>query len=160
MSIPYARQATGPDVLLDGPQSPTRFLDVRDLRVHFRTDDGVVKSVDGLSFGLDRGRTLGIVGESGSGKSVTSLSIMGLNKLSYVDMSGEIWLDGQELVRASRSAVRALRGRKMAMIFQEPMTSLNPLHRIGRQIVEMIHLHRSMPQAKALARAVELLELV
>src|SRR5262245_22124260 len=98
-----------------------RFLDVRELRVHFPTDDGLVKSVDGVSFQLDRGKTLGIVGESGSGKSVTSLSIMGLHKRGSVKMSGEIWLDGQEMVSASPETVRRLRGRKMAMIFQDPL---------------------------------------
>src|ERR687883_1982310 len=91
--------------------SPSAFLDVRDLKIHFPTDDGLVKSVDGLSFTLERGRTLGIVGESGSGKSVTSLGILGLHNKRNANVSGEIWLDGEELVGSSPEAVRRLRGR-------------------------------------------------
>src|SRR3954453_2360738 len=93
------------EVSADERQAPNTFLSVRDLRIHFPTDDGVVKAVDGLSFDLDRGRTLGIVGESGSGKSVTSLGIMGLHNRERTKMSGEIWLDGQELVGAEPDAV-------------------------------------------------------
>src|ERR1044072_5632728 len=100
------------------------FLDVRALRVHFPTDDGVVKSVDGLSFQLDRGKTLGIVGESGSGKSVTSLSIMGLHKEGTAQISGEIMLNGTNLVGLGRESVRRLRGKNMAMIFQDPLSSM------------------------------------
>ncbi len=147
-------------VLLDGPTAPTRFLDVRDLKVHFATDDGVVKSVDGLSFGLDRGKTLGIVGESGSGKSVTSLSIMGLNQFSYVRMSGEIWLDGQELVRASKATVRGLRGRKMAMIFQDPLSSMHPFYSVGAQIVEAYRVHNDVSKKAARAHAIDLINRV
>src|SRR3954464_1997486 len=106
----------------DGP-----FLDVRDLRVQFPTDDGVVKSVDGLSFQLERGKTLGIVGESGSGKSVTSMTIMGLHGKS-AQISGSITLDGQELVGASQESVRRLRGKRMAMIFQDPLSSMHPFY--------------------------------
>jgi peptide/nickel transport system ATP-binding protein len=141
----------------DGPRA---FLDVRDLRVHFPTDDGVVKSVDGLSFRLDRGRTLGIVGESGSGKSVTSLSIMGLHKRSAVNISGEIWLDGQELVSASAEAVRSLRGSKMAMIFQDPLSSMHPFYTIGYQIVEAYRLRHKVSKKAAQQRAIELLDRV
>ncbi len=106
--------------------SPTAFLDVRDLRIHFPTDDGLVKSVDGLSFTLERGRTLGIVGESGSGKSVTSLGILGLHKGRHARISGQVWLDGDELVGASPEHVRRLRGKKMAMIFQDPLSACTP----------------------------------
>ncbi|MDQ1709695.1 MAG: peptide/nickel transport system ATP-binding protein, partial [Frankiaceae bacterium] len=102
------------------------FLEVRDLRVHFPTDDGVVKSVDGLSFTLERGKTLGIVGESGSGKSVTSLSIMGLHARGSATISGEVFLDGDELVAASAEHVRSLRGKRMAMIFQDPLSAMHP----------------------------------
>src|SRR3990170_2678903 len=102
------------------------FLELRELRIRFPTDDGLVKAVDPVSFTLERGRTLGIVGESGSGKSVTSLGILGLHNRRNADVSGEIWLDGQELVSASTADVRRLRGRKMAMIFQDPLSSMHP----------------------------------
>ena len=111
-------------------------LDVRDLRVQFATDDGIVKAVDGVSFSLERGRTLGIVGESGSGKSVTSMAIMGLHTGKNTRISGEIRLDGEDLVTASRERVRQLRGPKMAMIFQDPLTSLHPYYSVGHQIME------------------------
>jgi len=112
------------------------FLDVRDLRISFPTDDGLVRAVDGLTFSLARGRTLGIVGESGSGKSVSSLGILGLHNRRNARMSGEIWLDGQELVGASPEAVRQLRGKKMAMIFQDPLSAMHPYYSVGAQIVE------------------------
>src|SRR5688572_32075282 len=104
----------------------TAFLDVRDLRIHFPTDDGVVKSVNGLSFTLERGRTLGIVGESGSGKSVTSLAIMGLHRDALVE--GSILVDGVEIIGSPAEQVRRLRGRRMAMIFQDPLSSLHPAY--------------------------------
>jgi peptide/nickel transport system ATP-binding protein len=147
-------------VSVNKSDAPRAFLDVRDLRVHFPTDDGVVKSVDGLSFRLDRGRTLGIVGESGSGKSVTSLSIMGLHKRSAAKISGEIWLDGQELVSASAETVRALRGSKMAMIFQDPLSSMHPFYSIGYQIVEAYRLRHRVSKKAAKQRAIELLDRV
>jgi peptide/nickel transport system ATP-binding protein len=133
------------------------FLDVRDLRIHFPTDDGLVRSVDGLSFHLERGRTLGIVGESGSGKSVTSLGILGLHKGSRAQVSGEIWLDGEELVSASPEQVRRLRGRKMAMIFQDPLSSLHPYYTVGRQIVEAYRVHHDVSVAVARKHAVDML---
>ena len=110
---------------------PRSFLEVRDLTIHFPTDDGVVKSVDGISFSLERGKSLGIVGESGSGKSVTSLGIMGLHNRKKTRTSGEIWLDGEELVSASPEHVRKLRGKKMAMIFQDPLSALHPYYTVG-----------------------------
>src|SRR5256886_16089555 len=103
-----------------GQSPPSAMLDIRDLRIHFPTDDGLVKAVDGVSFALDRGRTLGIVGESGSGKSVTSLGILGLYNTGNAMMSGKIYLDGEDLVAADQARVRELRGLKMAMIFQDP----------------------------------------
>ena len=142
--------------LMDEP----RFLDVRELRVQFPTDDGVVKAVDGLSFQLDRGKTLGIVGESGSGKSVTSLSVMGLHKRESVRMSGEIWLDGQELVSASSETVRQLRGRKMAMIFQDPLSSMHPFYTVGQQIVEAYRSHTDVNKRQARRHAIDLLDRV
>jgi peptide/nickel transport system ATP-binding protein len=137
-----------------------QFLQVRDLRVRFPTDDGVVKSVDGLSFGLDRGRTLGIVGESGSGKSVTSLAIMGLHRRAEVRMSGEIWLDGEELISASPETVRKLRGRKMAMIFQDPLSAMHPYYSVGYQIIEAYRVHHDASRRTARAHAIDLLNRV
>jgi len=136
------------------------FLDVRDLRVHFKTDDGVVKAVDGLSFGVERGRTLGIVGESGSGKSVTSLGILGLHRQRNAQVSGEVWLDGEELIGADPEHVRQLRGRKMAMIFQDPLTAMHPYFSIGAQIIEAYRVHHQVSKAVARARAVEMLDRV
>ena len=111
-------------------------LEVRDLRIHFQTDDGLVRAVDGVSFTLDRGRTLGIVGESGSGKSVTSMGIMGLHQGTKAEITGEIRLDGEDLVTADPGRVRELRGSKMAMIFQDPLSSLHPYYTVGAQIIE------------------------
>jgi peptide/nickel transport system ATP-binding protein len=137
----------------------TAFLEVRDLRIQFPTDDGVVKAVDGLSFTLERGKTLGIVGESGSGKSVTSLGIMGLHR-GKVEMSGEVWLDGEDLVAAGPERVRRLRGRKMSMIFQDPLSSMHPQYTVGAQIVEAYRVHNDVSKAVALRRAIELLDRV
>ncbi len=136
---------------------PKAFLDVRDLRVHFPTDDGLVKSVDGVSFTLDRGRTLGIVGESGSGKSVTSLAILGLHKGRHARMSGEVWLDGEELVSASAEHVRRLRGKRMSMIFQDPLSSLHPYYTVGAQIVEAYRVHNDVGRQVARKHAIEML---
>jgi peptide/nickel transport system ATP-binding protein len=136
------------------------FLEVRDLLVHFPTDDGLVKAVDGLSFRLERGRTLGIVGESGSGKSVTSLSIMGLHGRGRVRVAGEIWLDGQELVSAGRETVRLLRGRKMAMIFQDPLSAMHPFYTVGHQIVEAYRVHHDVSGRVARRHAMDLLDRV
>jgi peptide/nickel transport system ATP-binding protein len=138
---------------------PSAFLEVRDLRIHFPTDDGLVKAVDGLSFSLERGRTLGIVGESGSGKSVTSLGIMGLHR-GPANLSGEVWLDGEELISAGADRVRRLRGQKMAMIFQDPLSSMHPQYTVGAQIVEAYRVHNDVPKAVALRRAIELLDRV
>ena len=131
-------------------------LDVRDLRIHFPTDDGLVKAVDGLSFTLDRGKTLGIVGESGSGKSVTSLGIMGLHHGTSAQISGEIWLDGEDLVAAPRPPGCAqLRGSKMAMIFQDPLSALHPYYTVGNQIAEAYRIHNKVSKKAARAHAVE-----
>ena len=133
------------------------FLDVRDLRIHFPTDDGLVKSVDGLSFALDRGRTLGIVGESGSGKSVTSLGVLGLHNRRNAEVSGEIWLDGSELVGAQPEAVRKMRGRKMAMIFQDPLSAMHPYYTVGVQIIEAYRVHNDVSKAVARKHAIDML---
>jgi peptide/nickel transport system ATP-binding protein len=142
------------------------FLDVRDLRVHFQTEDGLVRSVDGISFQLERGRTLGIVGESGSGKSVTSLALLGLHKRpdkrgrGGARMSGEIWLDGEELVSAPAQRLQALRGDKVAMIFQDPLSAMHPYYTVGAQIAEAYQVHNKVSGAVARKRAIELLDRV
>jgi peptide/nickel transport system ATP-binding protein len=138
-------------------QTPTAFLEVRDLRIHFPTDDGLVKAVDGLSFQLERGRTLAIVGESGSGKSVTSLGILGLHNKRNAEVSGEIWLGDRELVDASEEQVRKLRGRNMAMIFQDPLSSMNPYYTVGNQIIEAYRLHNNVSKAVARKHAIDML---
>ncbi|MFF7239539.1 ABC transporter ATP-binding protein [Streptomyces collinus] len=136
------------------------FLSVRDLRIHFNTDDGLVKSVDGVSFDVERGQTLGIVGESGSGKSVTSLGLMGLHRAANAKVSGEVWLDGQELIGADPDEVRRLRGRKMAMIFQDPLSAMHPYYKVGTQIVEAYRVHHKVSKKVARTRAIEMLDRV
>jgi peptide/nickel transport system ATP-binding protein len=150
------------DPVINEPESPvtTRFLEVRDLKVHFPTDDGVVKSVDGLSFQLDRGKTLGIVGESGSGKSVTSLSIMGLHQEGSAHISGEILLDGKNLVAMSAERVRSLRGKNMAMIFQDPLSAMHPYYTVGNQIIEAYRIHHKVSKQVARKHAIEMLDRV
>jgi len=133
-------------------------LEVNDLKTYFRTDDGIVKAVDGVSFSIEKGKTLGIVGESGSGKSVTCLTIMGLNNKRTAISSGEALFNGEDLLKMSSRRLREIRGDDMAMIFQDPMTSLNPVHSIGKQLIEAILLHRDVTKKVAKARALELLE--
>ncbi len=136
------------------------FLDVRDLRVHFPTDDGLVKSVDGLSFHVERGKTLGIVGESGSGKSVTSMSVMGLHNRATARISGEILVDGRDLVAASPEDVRRLRGKRMAMIFQDPLSAMHPYYTVGNQIIEAYRIHNNVSKSQARRHAIEMLDRV
>jgi oligopeptide transport system ATP-binding protein len=136
-------------------------LEVKDLRTYFQTEDGLVKAVDGISFNLKRGETLGIVGESGSGKSVTNLSIIRLvpdppGKI----VSGEVIFDGQDLLLLSTESIRRIRGRRIAMIFQDPMTSLNPFLKISRQLMEMTQLHLGHTREQAHEHAVKMLETV
>ncbi len=135
-------------------------LEVRDLRTHFRTDDGVVKAVDGVNFEVEKGQTLGIVGESGSGKSVTCLTIMGLNPKRNTMTTGEALFKGEDLLKASGRRLREIRGDDIAMIFQDPMTSMNPVHTVGKQLVEAIQLHNDVSKKQAKARALELLKAV
>jgi peptide/nickel transport system ATP-binding protein len=135
-------------------------LEVNDLKTHFRTDDGIVKAVDGVSFSVEKGQTLGIVGESGSGKSVTCLTIMGLNPKANTISSGEALWKGKDLLRMSSRQLRNIRGDDIAMIFQDPMTSLNPVKSIGAQLIEAVMLHRDVSKKQARARAVELLKAV
>jgi peptide/nickel transport system ATP-binding protein len=136
-------------------------LEVTDLKVHFQTDDGLVKAVDGVSYTVDPGQALGIVGESGSGKSVSSLTVMGLTRFARnARISGSITFDGKDLLNASDEDMRRLRGNDMAMIFQDPLSSLHPFYKIGDQLVEAIQAHRDVSKAQALDRAVEMLGLV
>jgi peptide/nickel transport system ATP-binding protein len=135
-------------------------LEVKDLRTHFQTDDGIVKAVDGVSFSVEKGQTLGIVGESGSGKSVTCLTIMGLNAKRGTMSTGEAIWKGKNILGAKPSTLREIRGDEISMIFQDPMTSLNPVHSIGRQLIEAVQLHRDVTKRVARARAVELLKAV
>ena len=132
-------------------------LDVKDLSTSFRTEDGIVKAVEGVSFAVEKGQTLGIVGESGSGKSVTCLTIMGLNAKRNTITSGEALWKGDDLLTMKPSDLRQVRGNDISMIFQDPMTSLNPVHTIGRQLIEAVLLHRDVTKKVARARAVELL---
>ncbi|MCF3132140.1 ABC transporter ATP-binding protein [Streptomyces olivochromogenes] len=133
------------------------FLSIKDLKVHFSTEDGTVKAVDGLSFDLMRGKTLGIVGESGSGKSVTNLTILGLHNPDSTTVEGSIELDGEELNGASDKTLEKLRGNKMSMIFQDALASLSPYHTIGTQIGEVYRKHTGASKKVARARAIEML---
>jgi peptide/nickel transport system ATP-binding protein len=135
-------------------------LEVNDLKTYFRTDDGVVRAVDGVSFSVDKGQTLGIVGESGSGKSVTCLTIMGLNPKRSAMSSGTAVWKGEDLLTASPGRLREIRGNEIAMIFQDPMTSLNPVHKIGDQLAEAMRLHEDVSKRTSRARALELLKAV
>src|SRR5215472_3773570 len=139
-----------------GPRS-SALLEVSGLKIHFKTDDGLVKAVDGVSFTLDKGKTLGIVGESGSGKSVTSLGIMGLHHGGNADIGEKVWLDGEELIAAPAARVRQLRGSKMAMIFQDPLSSLHPYYSVGYQIAEAYLIHNRVGKKAAKAHAVDML---
>ena len=140
-------------VALDRP-----FLSVKNLSVAFPTEDGLVQAVDGVSLSLERGKTLAIVGESGSGKSVCAQAIMGLINRRAAKVSGEIWLDGQELIGLPQHEVQELMGDEIAMIFQDPMSSLHPFYRIGDQIVEAIHAHRQIGKAQARRETLEMLQ--
>jgi peptide/nickel transport system ATP-binding protein len=135
-------------------------LQVEDLRVEFPTEDGLVHAVDGITYDLERGRTLGIVGESGSGKTVSALTVMGLTRRSGASISGRIMFDGRDLLTLSEQEMRQIRGNDIAMIFQDPLSSLHPLFTVGSQLVEAVRAHRDPGRAKARARAIELLGLV
>jgi len=137
-----------------------RLLEVKDLGVDFTTEDGVVHAVDGVSFELDRGKVLGIVGESGSGKSVTAMTIMGLTRDINASFRGEVNYQGRNLLEISDTEMQDFRGNEIGMIFQDPMTSLNPVYRIGEQIAEAIRAHEEADKRTAKRRAVELLRQV
>lgn len=135
-------------------------LQVKNLRTSFFTEDGEVKAVDGVSFDVQKGKTLGIVGESGSGKSITSLSIMRLVNEPGKIVDGEILFKGEDLLQKSEREMRSMRGNVISMIFQEPMTSLNPVYTVGRQIAEAFEIHQGKSRKEALAEAKDLLQLV
>jgi peptide/nickel transport system ATP-binding protein len=135
-------------------------LDVRDLKVHFPTEDGLVKAVDGATFQLAKGETLGVVGESGSGKSVTFLTVMGLINRKRAIVSGQVLFDGIDLLSIPDRQLRRLRGARIGMVFQDPMTSLHPMHRVGDQIAETVRAHRDVSKEEAGAMAVEALRKV
>jgi oligopeptide/dipeptide ABC transporter ATP-binding protein len=137
-----------------------RLLEVKDLKVRFATEDGIVHAVDGVNFELDRGQVLGIVGESGSGKSVTAMTLLGLTRDSNTTFEGQVMYKGRDLLALPESGLRDVRGNEIAMIFQDPMTSLNPVYRVGDQIVEAILTHESVSKRDARKRAIELLRQV
>jgi peptide/nickel transport system ATP-binding protein len=135
-------------------------LEVRDLKVHFPTEDGLVKAVDGVSLTLEAGDTLGVVGESGSGKSVTFLTVLGLITKKQARIEGEIIFRGQSLLDLPAEEMRNIRGSGMSMVFQDPMTSLHPYYKVGDQIVEAIRAHQPVPKREAFAQAVDMLRRV
>jgi peptide/nickel transport system ATP-binding protein len=151
LSEPAATQAAG---------GVDPILSVRDLKVRFATEDGVVRAVDGLSFDLAKGRTLGIVGESGSGKSVSNLAILGLHNPEKTTVSGEILFEGTELIGARDATMRKLRGNQISMIFQDPLTSLSPYYTVGEQIAETYRKHTGAGKKQGRRRAIEMLEKV
>ena len=138
-----------------------RLLEVRGLKTHFATDDGMVHAVDGVDLAIDEGETLGVVGESGSGKSVTAFSVMRLLPMPPAKIvAGELLFRGRDLLKASDAEMRAIRAKEIAMVFQEPMTSLNPVYTVGEQIAEVVRLHQQLGRRAAMDRAVEMLQLV
>jgi peptide/nickel transport system ATP-binding protein len=137
-----------------------RLIEVKDLKVHFATEDGLVRAVDGVNFTLDRGEVLGIVGESGSGKSVTSMTLLGLTRDKNTRFEGEVLYKGRNVIAMREEELQQVRGNEMAMIFQDPMTSLNPVYTIGAQICEAIRVHENVDKRSGNRRAVELLRQV
>ena len=135
-------------------------LRVEDLKVHFNTDDGVVKAVDGLTMEIKRGQMVGVVGESGSGKSVANMSILGLTRAPNAEISGRIMFEGSDLNEMEAEDLQHIRGNEISMIFQDPLSSLHPFHKVGRQLVEAIQIHQDVDKTAAMKRAVELLGLV
>ena len=133
-------------------------LEVTDLNTSFRTDDGIVKAVSGVSFSLDKGETLGVVGESGSGKSVTFLTVMGLVDPRQSFVTGSVLLEGEEMLGMGQGRLRRIRGKKIGMIFQDPMTSLNPVKSIGWQLEEAVLIHNDVTRKEARRRAIEVLK--
>jgi peptide/nickel transport system ATP-binding protein len=140
--------------------SDEALLRVEDLHVEFPTEDGIVHAVDGITYQVHRGKTLGIVGESGSGKTVSSLTTLGLTRRQGARISGRILFEGRDLLQLSESEMRSIRGNEIAMIFQDPLSALHPLYTVGKQLMEAMRAHREVPKAQARERAVELLRLV
>ena len=136
---------------------PERLLEVKGLKVRFATEDGTVHAVDGVDFELDRGKVLGIVGESGSGKSVTAMTLLGLTRDKNTRFEGAVDYKGENLLDLPESQLRDVRGNQIAMIFQDPMTSMNPVYTVGDQIVEAITTHEPTGKKEAKRRAIELL---
>ncbi len=152
---------SAPEVAEEAAPPPDVLLDVRDMRTYFHVMDGTVRAVDGTSFSLRRGETLGVVGESGCGKSVTALTIMRLLDMPPAEVaSGEIWFKGRDLLTLTEEEMRQVRGNEIAMIFQEPMTSLNPVYTVGNQIAEAVTLHQKVSKKEAWNRAIESLRQV
>jgi peptide/nickel transport system ATP-binding protein len=139
---------------------PEPLLEVKDLMVHFPTEDGLVKAVDGVSLTVSPGETLGVVGESGSGKSVSFLTVMGLITRKQARITGQVLFQGQDLLKLPPEDMRHIRGAKIGMIFQDPLTALNPVHRVGNQIAEVFQVHRNMSKKEGLEEAINLLQLV
>jgi peptide/nickel transport system ATP-binding protein len=138
-----------------------KLLEIKNLKTHFKTDDGIAKAVDGVSYSIDKNETLGLVGESGCGKSVTALSIMRLiPQPPGIYAGGEILFDGKDLLKLSDDEMRKIRGNRISMIFQEPMTSLNPVYTCGSQIAEAVELHQNLSKKEARDKAIEMLNLV
>jgi oligopeptide/dipeptide ABC transporter ATP-binding protein len=135
-------------------------LEIQDLKVYFHTEDGPVRAVDGASFSVEKGQTLGIVGESGSGKSVANMTILGLTRSETTEIDGKILLEGKDLTEASSDEMQEVRGQDIAMIFQDPLTSLHPFYKIGNQLVEAIQAHKDVSKKDAQDRAEELLRMV
>jgi len=137
-----------------------RLIEVTDLKVQFATEDGIVKAVDGVSFELERGKVLGIVGESGSGKSVTAMTLLGLTRDKNTRFEGELLYKGRDVLKMDEGELQEVRGNEMSMIFQDPMTSMNPVYTIGAQICEAIQVHERADKDTARRRAIDLLRQV
>jgi peptide/nickel transport system ATP-binding protein len=159
---PHGATATGerPAGAADRAPEDAPLLEVRDLNVGFGSEDGLVQAVGGISYAVERGKTLGIVGESGSGKSVSSMTLMGLTRSPSTTISGQVLFEGRDLLTLSTEELRKVRGNEIAMIFQDPLSSLHPFYRIGDQIIEAVRAHNDVTKKQARARAVEMLGLV
>ena len=141
-------------------QAGEPLLRVEDLRVEFPTEDGVVKAVDGITYEVGRGRTLGVVGESGSGKTVAAMTILGLTRAQGARITGRILFEGRDLLSLDEAELRKIRGNEIAMIFQDPSTALHPLYKVGSQLIEAVRAHQDVSKAQARKRTIELLGLV